>query len=78
MKKFWIVKKAPEERGGKRSVTGDINNCYSLKEATDLARKYASQNRTAFCVLELVTCFEPVSDTVEVEIEDEDPVKKGS
>jgi hypothetical protein len=71
MKRFWIVKKAPEVRGNKRAVTGDTNNCYTLKEAHDLAKKYASQNRAAFCVLELVACYEPVSDIHEVVIEGE-------
>jgi hypothetical protein len=68
MKKFWIVKKAPTQERGKRTVTGDTNNCYSYEDAEELARKYTKQNRSPFCVLEVVACFD-VADVVSVDIE---------
>ena len=69
IKKFWIVKMAPTQREGTRTVTGNVNNCYSLEDATNMAKEYASKDRRAFCVLELVACYEPISDVREVEIE---------
>jgi len=73
MKKFWIIKHAPELRsGGKHVIKDGGGRVYETKqEAIERAKHVASSDRKRVVVLEAVAAFEPPCNVVEVVIEDE-------
>ena len=68
MKKMYIVKRGPDDKGcfSGNKVTGT-----NLETAIEKAQHYAENNRCRFVVFEAVAAFEPASNVREVEIEDE-------
>jgi len=64
MKKFWIIKKSPDDENLARN--GDCRAYTTREEAEDRCKEYVNKNQCRMVVFEAVTCFAPIVNVQEL------------